>query len=187
MADPGVRQPIFWQICQKSITRRMRTARSSLHQAPPPTGARPPGPGTPPEAGTPPEQAHPRSRNPPGPRTPQEHGPPRSRHPPVDRHIPVNILPCPKLRLRAVKMKEIGPNGGGRGRIRSTPLDPSMEFMFSSLKYTEHHTARIEKRTLVRMKSMLKRLSCLLVVHELSEWFKVNFLLNILEISIHMR
>ena len=24
--------------------------------------------------------------------------------PPVDRHTPVNILPCPKLRLRAVKM-----------------------------------------------------------------------------------
>ena len=24
-------------------------------------------------------------------------------HPPVDRHTPVNILPCPKLRLRAVK------------------------------------------------------------------------------------
>ena len=37
--------------------------------------------------------------------------PPRIRHPPgdqalptVDRHTPVNILPCPKLRLRAVKI-----------------------------------------------------------------------------------
>ena len=28
--------------------------------------------------------------------------------PPVDRHTPVNILPCPKLRLRAV-MKTVGP------------------------------------------------------------------------------
>ena len=26
--------------------------------------------------------------------------------PPVDRHTPVNILPCPKLRLRAVKIKQ---------------------------------------------------------------------------------
>ena len=30
--------------------------------------------------------------------------PPGSRHPPVDRHTPVNILPCPKLRLWAVKI-----------------------------------------------------------------------------------
>ena len=28
--------------------------------------------------------------------------PPESRHPAMDRHTPVNILPCPKLRLRAV-------------------------------------------------------------------------------------
>ena len=28
----------------------------------------------------------------------------RSGTPPVDRHTPVNILPCPKLRLRAVKV-----------------------------------------------------------------------------------
>ena len=39
------------------------------------------------------------TRHPPGSRHP-----PRSRHPPVDRHMPVNILPCPKLRLRAVKI-----------------------------------------------------------------------------------
>ena len=64
---------------------RMRSARSSsrpggLHQAPP-SGTR-----------------HP----------PQDQAPPPpsgTRHPlPVDRHTPVNILPCPKLRLRAVKM-----------------------------------------------------------------------------------
>ena len=36
-------------------------------------------------------QAPPRTMHPPGPCTP-----------PVDRHTPVNILPCPKLRLRAV-------------------------------------------------------------------------------------
>ena len=59
---------------------RMRTARSSsrpggvLHQAPHP------------ESGIPPEQI------PPGPGTP-----------PVDRQTPVNILPCRKLRLRAVR------------------------------------------------------------------------------------
>ena len=28
-------------------------------------------------------------------------------HPPVDRQTPVKILPCPTLRLRAVKIKEI--------------------------------------------------------------------------------
>ena len=57
---------------------RMRTARSSsrpggLHQAPP--GSR-----------LPPDQAPPWDQAP----------------PPVDRHTPVNILLCPKLRLRAV-------------------------------------------------------------------------------------
>ena len=75
----------------------MRTARSSsrrggLHQAPPP-GPDPPGAGTPPGTKHPPDQAPPRMRHPPG-----------SRPPPVDRHTPVNILPCPKLRLRAVKI-----------------------------------------------------------------------------------
>ena len=39
-----------------------------------------------------------RERSPPG-------TPPGTRQPPpVDRHTPVNILPCPKLRLRAVKI-----------------------------------------------------------------------------------
>ena len=56
-----------------------------LHQAPTPPGTRPP---------------HPQDQTPPpGPDTPQ------TRPPPVDRHTPVNILPCPKLRLRAVKMQ----------------------------------------------------------------------------------
>ena len=87
---------------------RMRTARSSsrrgrgLYQAPPP----------------PPEQAPPpREQAPPGPDPPMSWHPlpPGSRHPPgpdpldqasplVDRHTPVNILPCPKLRFRAVKI-----------------------------------------------------------------------------------
>ena len=56
-----------------------------------------------------PEQAppSPQTRHPPGPGTPWSRHPPgagnlRTRHPPVDRHTPVNILPCPKLRLRAV-------------------------------------------------------------------------------------
>ena len=63
---------------------RMRTARSSSRPAPPP-----------PEQAlldqAPPwEQAPPQTRRPP------------EQTPPVDRHTPVNILPCPKLRLRAV-------------------------------------------------------------------------------------
>ena len=33
--------------------------------------------------------------------------PPGTMHPPVDRHTPVNILPCPKLRLRAVNILNI--------------------------------------------------------------------------------
>ena len=83
---------------------RMRAARSSsrwrgLYQSPPgpdPPGTRhPPGPGTP-------------QTRPPGtrycPRT--KHSPPGSGIPAVDRHTPVNILPCPRLRLRAV-MKAI--------------------------------------------------------------------------------
>ena len=66
---------------------RMRTARSSsrpggLHQAPPNWDQ------------TPRDQAPP-TRHPPGPGTP-----------PVDRHTPVNILPCPKLRLRAVTSQQ---------------------------------------------------------------------------------
>ena len=72
----------------KSLTRmhssRMRTARSSsrpggLHQPPPRDLGTPPGPGT-----------------------AQDQAPPWDQAPPVDRHTPVNILPCPKLRLRAV-------------------------------------------------------------------------------------
>ena len=48
-------------------------------------------------------QASPRGQTPPGTRHPPSPGPdPRTRHPPVERHTPVNILPCPKLRLRAV-------------------------------------------------------------------------------------
>ena len=69
----------------------MRTARSSshpggcLHQAPP--GSRhPSGPGTP---------------NPPGADTPQNQSPPREQN---SWHTPMKILPCPKLRLRVVKI-----------------------------------------------------------------------------------
>ena len=62
---------------------RMRTTRSSSRAGGAPPGT-PRGPGTP------------RTQTPPGPGTPT--GP----DPPVDRHTPVNILPCPKLRLRAV-------------------------------------------------------------------------------------
>ena len=65
----------------------MRTARSSsgrtgLHWVPP-WEQTPPGDHAPPRLGA---------------DTPREQTPP-----PVDRHTPVNILPCPKLRLRAVK------------------------------------------------------------------------------------
>ena len=57
-----------------------------------------------------PHQAPPRSRYPPdqappGPGTPWEQTPPGSRHPPCEQnswHTPMKILPCPKLRLRAV-------------------------------------------------------------------------------------
>ena len=67
---------------------RMRTVRSSsrrgdLHQA------TPLGPCTTPPPGT---------MHPPGTMPPRDHAPP------VDRHTNVNILPCPKLRLRAVKI-----------------------------------------------------------------------------------
>ena len=44
--------------------------------------------------------------SPPG--TPLDQAPPGTRHPPVDKHTPVNILPCPKLRLRSVIMMEKG-------------------------------------------------------------------------------
>ena len=59
-------------------------------QVPPPRPDTPLGPGTPP------------ARHPPRAGTPQEQAPP------VDRHTPVNILPCPKLRLRAVKTNDWG-------------------------------------------------------------------------------
>ena len=57
------------------------------------------------------EQAYPWTRHPPRPGTPLGPGTPQSRPPSwdhapsplVDRHTPVNILPCPKLRLRAEK------------------------------------------------------------------------------------
>ena len=47
--------------------------------------------------GSPPCITPPGTMHQPGPCTPQDHAPPL-----VDRHTPVNILPCPKLRLRAV-------------------------------------------------------------------------------------
>ena len=93
---------------------RMHTARSSsrpggLQQAPLGPGTHP-GPCTPPRTGT-----HPRDQAPPIPGTPngtrhpsqsQAPPPPGPDPPPVDRHTPVNILPCPKLRLREVKSKD---------------------------------------------------------------------------------
>ena len=76
---------------------RMRTARSSGRLGGACFGGSPPG--------------TPQARPPPGTGTPPPHNweqaplrdqaPPGTRHPPVDRHTPVNILPCPKLRLRA--------------------------------------------------------------------------------------
>ena len=81
---------IFWK---KSMTRmhssRMHTARSSSRW-----GWSPPS-------------------NPPGTRHPLDQTPPprpgtyQTRHPPVDRQTPVNILPCPKLCLRAVKIENV--------------------------------------------------------------------------------
>ena len=62
----------------------------------------------PPGTRHPPQTRPPRTRYPPGPGPPWDQAPPRTRHlpgpgtPPVDRHTLVNILPCPKLRLRAV-------------------------------------------------------------------------------------
>ena len=61
-----------------------------LEQAPPP-----------PRAGTPPGTRHPTGAG-----TPWSRHSPGSRHPPMSRHTPVNILPCPKLRLRAVKIRD---------------------------------------------------------------------------------
>ena len=101
---------------------RMRTARCSSRldgvstRYPPGAGPHPPTldqappTGADPNQAHPPDQAHtPRSRPstdqahpPPRPGTPQEQTPPGPGTPPVDRHTPVNILPCPKLRLRAV-------------------------------------------------------------------------------------
>ena len=104
-----------------------------LHQAPPPPRAGTPGPGPPEQVPPPQNQAPPRSRYPPKTRPPPDQAPlkqasPQTRHTPragtpslqsrhspgadtptpgpspVDRHTPVNILPCPKLRLRAVKI-----------------------------------------------------------------------------------
>ena len=74
----------------------------------PPLDQAPPGPGIPrpgtPGAGTPPtrhplDQVPPQTRHHPGAGTPQTKHPP-----PVDRHMPVNVLFCPKLRLRAVNI-----------------------------------------------------------------------------------
>ena len=102
------------------------SVRRGLHQAPPwdeaPSWDQTPLDQTPPRTRHPPDQAppkdqtpqtrhpSPRIRHPPGPGTPQEQTPTGTRHPPdqtpspVDRHTPVNILPCPKFRLRAVKI-----------------------------------------------------------------------------------
>ena len=109
---------------------RMRTARSSsrsggLHQAPLRT-RHPLGPGIPPGPDTPKDQAPPGPGTPlgpdphlgpapPGPGTPPRPGtPPDQTLPgpdtPWTRHPPVNILPCPKLRLRAVNIDPIAQN-----------------------------------------------------------------------------
>ena len=55
-----------------------------------------------PPARPPHNQAVPRDRAPPGTRPPGPGTPLGPDTPPVDRHTPVNILPCPKLRLRPV-------------------------------------------------------------------------------------
>ena len=87
---------------------RMRTARSSsrpggLHQAPPGT-RHPSRDQAPPWDQIPFRTRHTLQRRPPSrPGTPPGADPPGPGTPPVDRHTPVNILPCPKLRLRAVK------------------------------------------------------------------------------------
>ena len=76
---------------------RMCTAHSSSRGGSPP--GTPPG-ADPPWSRHPPGSRHPRTRHPLG------AGTPWTRHPPVDRHTPVNILPCPKLRLRAVNIND---------------------------------------------------------------------------------
>ena len=73
---------------------------------PPPQTTQPQGPGTPWDQAPSQtryhlEQAPPRPDTP-GSDTSLEQVAPGSRHPPVDRHRSVNILPSPKLRLRAV-------------------------------------------------------------------------------------
>ena len=84
---------------------RMRTACSSSR----PGGAPP---GTPREQIPPQDQASLGSRYlPPGPGTPGTRHPPGARPPDqapplVDRHTPVNILPCPKPRLRAIIIRD---------------------------------------------------------------------------------
>ena len=98
---------------------RMRTGHSSSrpggpHQAPsreqaPPGTRHPQGPGTP-QGPDPPWSRHPPEQAPPWDQAPTQHQtpltrPPQSR-PPVDRHTPLNILPCPKLRLRAVNISQ---------------------------------------------------------------------------------
>ena len=100
------------QLINKLYTRmhssRMRIARSSS-RGESPSGT--PREQAPPKQAPPQEQIHtPWDQAPPGADTPlQSRHPspgadtPRTRHPPLlDRHTPVNILPCPKLRLRAV-------------------------------------------------------------------------------------
>ena len=91
---------------------RMRTARSSSHLGGVST-RHPPGTRPPCNQTAPPEQAPqdqeplgpgtpPRIRHPPGTRPPGA-GPPGTRHPPwTEWQTGVKILPCPKLRLRAV-------------------------------------------------------------------------------------
>ena len=116
---------------------RIRTARSSsrLGGSPPgtPPEQPPPGPGNPPGPGTPPDQAPPRTRHPP------DQAPPRTR-PPCEQnswHTLVKILPCPKLRLRAVnipaywRFKSI-PNWGNRKK--TTFREKSLNV------HTVHHT-----------------------------------------------
>ena len=87
----------------KKITAVAVGGAGSLHQAPPPRSRHPPDQAPPweqvPPGTRPPDQAPPGTRPPPGSGTPSwEQAPPLF----VNRHTPVNILPCPKLRLRAV-------------------------------------------------------------------------------------
>ena len=90
---------------------RIRTARSSRRPGCSPPGT--PSEEAPPRAGTPqsrhpPRAGTPQSRQPPWSRPPWEQAPPWTRHPPCEQnswHMPMKILPCPKLRLRAVKTK----------------------------------------------------------------------------------